>query len=102
MARMNDREAFEAELSRPPHVARMLEHAGYFVERLDRTDKEMLLTTAMDRLYEQRERIKETKDILTLWIDALKHAAHSRPRWRIWFNGYEPRWVKGSQLGRPH
>lgn len=100
MTYTEDREQFERDLFRPPHAARMLEHAGRFVERLDRTDKEKLLEDAVDRLFELRDRIHEAKDILTLWIDSLEYAARRRPRWKTWFNVYESRWVKGSQLGR--
>lgn len=102
MADMKDmtREAFEAQLFRAPHAARMTDHAGHFVERLDKTDKEALLTMALDRFWETREQIKETQDILRLWVKALEFAAKRRPKWQVWFNVYEVRWVKGSQLGR--
>jgi hypothetical protein len=100
MKTVDDREAFERALLRPPHAARMLEHAGHFVERLDRADKEILLDWAMERLFDTREQIKESKDVLKCWIAALEYAARRRPKWRTWFNVYESRWVKGTQLGR--
>ena len=112
MAGLNDREAFERELSRPPHVARMMEHAGRYVKWLDKDDKNAVLEYATDRLWETRAQIKETKDLLTVWIAALDYAARRRPRWAECFSGYvgtrgyvsrinfEWRWVKGSQLGR--
>lgn len=95
-----DRETFEAQLFRPPHAARMTEHAGHFTERLDKNDKNALLTMALDRFWETREQIKETQDILRLWVKALEFAAGRRPRWQTWFNVYEARWVKGTRLGR--
>lgn len=96
----DDRAEFEAALLVPPHVARMLEHAGRFVERLDKTDKEKLLEDAMDRMFAQREKIKEGKDVLVIWIESLRYAATRRPYWVEWFNVYETRKVRGSQLGR--
>lgn len=99
-----DRETFEAQLFRPPHAARMSEHAGRFVGRLDDADKEILLGDALDRLWETRCLIHKTQDILCTWIDALKFAAERRPQWRVatafagTCTGHE--WVKSSQLGR--
>ena len=112
MAGLNDREAFERELSRPPHVARMMEHAGRYVKWLDKGDKDALLEDAVARLFDTADRIKESRDVLALWIAALEYAARRRPRWAECFSGYvatrgyvsrinfEWRWVKGSQLGR--
>ena len=95
-----DRETFERQLFRPPHAARMTEHAGRFVERLDRDDKDALLKDALDWFWEHRGLIQETQDILRTWVKALEHAAGRRPVWRTWFNVYESRLVKGSKLGR--
>lgn len=95
-----DREEFAEALFRPPHAARMAEHAGYFVQRLDRHDKDALLTMALERLWDTRDQIKEAQDILRVWIKALEFAARYRPRWCVWFNVHESRWVKGTQLGR--
>lgn len=100
MAGMTDREKFEAQLFRPPHAARMTEHAGRFIERLDKGDKDALLRDALDRLWATHEDIEETKDVLKVWIAALEYAAERRPRWRTWYNVCEQRWVKGTQLGR--
>jgi len=102
MAGLTEREKFEADLFRPPHAARMTEHAGRFVERLDKEDKNMLLTTALDRLWETRKEIKTAQDVLRVWVKALEYAATRRPVWRTWFNVHEQRPVKGSQLGRQH
>lgn len=100
MTKIEDRDAFERQLARPPHAARMTEHAGYFVERLDAGDKNALLKDALDRLWETRDQIKETQDILRTWIKALEFAARRRPKWCTYWNVYEKRWVKGTQLGR--
>lgn len=103
MARLNEdaeRVVFERELFRPPHAARMTEHAGRFVERLDREDKDMLLEDALERLWQTRAQIKEAKDVLTVWIKALEYAAARRMRWRCWYNVCHWRWVKGVNLGK--
>lgn len=100
MAGLTDREKFEEQLFQPPHAARMTDHAGRFVERLDSTDRAKLLEDALNRLWETHDQIKETKDVLKVWIAALEYAAARRPRWKTWFNVYEVRWVKGTQLGR--
>ena len=100
MSGLTDRERFEAQLFRPPHAARMTGHAGRFVERLDKDDKDALLRDALDRLWATHDQIKETKDVLKVWCSALEYAAARRPRWRIWFNVYEARWIKGTLLGR--
>lgn len=94
-----DRETFESQLFRPPHAARMTDHAGHFVERLDKDDKAVLLKDALDRLWETRDQIHTAQDILRTWIKALEFAANKRPHWRTWFNVHDSRWVKGSQLG---
>ena len=95
-----DREKFEAQLFRPPHAARMTEHAGRFTERLDKDDKDALLRDALDRLWEKHEEIEDGKSLLLTWIGALEYAAERRPRWKTWFNVHEARWVKGIYLGR--
>lgn len=100
MAKVDDREAFEHELGRPPHQARMMEHAARYVGMLDKDDKNALLEYAVDRLFETRAQIKETKDVLKVWIEALEYAALRRPYWLVCFNGYEWRRVKGARLGR--
>lgn len=100
MTYTEDRETFEAQLFRPPHAARMSEHAGYFVERLEKHDKDALLTDAVDRLWSTRGQIHETQDILRTWIKALEFAAERRTEWRTWWNVYEVRMVKGFKLGR--
>lgn len=94
-----DRETFERQILQPPHAARLMEHAGRFVGRLDNDDKDALLRIALDQFWETRGQIKETQDILTLWVRALEYAARRRPRWHLWSSGYDW-WVKGSQLGK--
>lgn len=95
-----DRETFERQMLRtPPHAARLAEHAGRFAGRLSKVDSNTFLTDALDQFWATREQIKETQDILKLWIKALEYAARRRPRWHLWSSGYDW-WVKGSQLGR--
>lgn len=94
-----DRETFERQILQPPHAARLMEHAGRFVGRLDNDDKDALLRIALDQFWETHGQIKETQDILTLWVRALEYAARRRPRWHLWSSGYDW-WVKGSQLGK--
>lgn len=95
-----NRDTFERQmLQTPPHAARLAEHAGRFVGRLDNADKEFLLNGALDRFWETREQIKETQDVLKLWVKALEYSARRRPKWHCWSSGYDW-WVKGSQLGR--
>jgi hypothetical protein len=100
MAAMTEREQFEAALSKPPHAARMIEHAGRYVERLERNDKDMLLADAIERMWALHGQIKKGKDVLLAWISALNYAAERRPRWRCWYNVCCWEWVKGTQLGR--
>lgn len=100
MARIEDPEKFFAAILRPPHQARMIEHAGQFVKWLGRQDKEMLLADAQVRFWETREQIKETGDILKLWIKALEFAARRRPKWQTWDSWGHMRWIKGTRLGR--
>jgi len=76
-----------------------MDHAGRYVGRLDNADKQALLQMALDEFWATRELIKETQDILRLWVKALEYAARRRPRWHCWSSGYDW-WVKGSQLGR--
>lgn len=94
-----DRETFERQLLQPPHAARLMEHAGRFVGRLDNADKGALLQLALDHFWDTRSQIKETQDILTLWVKSLEFAAKRRPKWHCWSSGYDW-WVKGSRLGR--
>jgi hypothetical protein len=95
-----DRETFERQMFRtPPHAARLAEHAGRYIGRLTNGDKEMLLADAILQFWEMRDQIKETQDILKLWVKALEYAAKRRPKWHLWSSGYDW-WVKGSQLGR--
>lgn len=99
MTYTEDRETFERQMMQPPHAARLMEHAGRFIGRLDRADKNALLKDALDKFWELRNEIKETADILKLWIKALESASRRRPRWHLWSSGYDW-WVKSSQLGK--
>ncbi len=99
MTYTEDREQFERDLRQPPHFARMCEHAGRFVGRLPKIDRETLLDLAWGYLWDRRDAIHETADILLVWIDCLKSAAHTRKRWLQW-SGISWRWVRSSQLGR--
>lgn len=94
-----DREQFERVMLQPPHAARLMDHAGRFVGRLDNADKQALLELALDSFWERRDAIKETQDILTQWVKSLEFAAKRRPKWHLWSSGYDW-WVKGSQLGK--
>lgn len=94
-----DRETFERQMMRPPHAARLMEHAGRFVGRLDNADKDALLKVALDEFWDTREQIETAQDILTVWVHALQYSARRRPRWHCWSSGYDW-WVKGTQLGR--
>lgn len=95
-----DREVFERQLMRPPHAARLMEHAGRFVGHLNDNDKEFLLELAIEWLWGARSSVKETQDILTLWIKGLEYAARRRPKWHLRDIAGRDWWVKGSQLGR--
>lgn len=99
MTYTEDRDTFERQMLQPPHAARLMEHAGKFVGRLDNADRDTLLTDALDQFWARRDAIKETQDILTVWVGALEFAARRRPRWHCWGSGYDW-WVKGSQLGK--
>jgi hypothetical protein len=94
-----NRDTFERQMMGPPHAARMMEHAGRFVGRLDNADRAALLQDALDKFWETRDAIKETADILKLWLKALEFAARRRPKWHCWSSGYDW-WVRSSQLGR--
>lgn len=95
-----NRDTFERQLLQtPPHAARLAEHAGRFVGRLDNNDKDALLKDALDEFWARRDLIKETQDILTQWVKALEFAARRRPRWHVWSSGYDW-WVKGTQMGK--
>ena len=99
MTYMEDREIFEADLCKPPHLARMCEHAGRFTGRLTKVDRNSLLEMAWDYLWARRDSIHETNDILLTWIACLTAAARTRERWLQW-SGISWRWVRSSQLGR--
>lgn len=100
MTYTEDRETFERDLLRPPHQARMLDYAGKYVGRLTKVDKNTLLEVAIEYLWNRRDQIKETSDILTTWIAALNFAAKTRKKWLVYYNIGGWRWVRSSQLGR--
>ncbi len=99
-----DREVFERQLFRPPHAARMSEHAGRFTSRLDDADKTALLKDALDQFWEKRSQIQQTQDILRKWIEALEYAAARRPRWQCAISHFGRKvgveWVRGVHLGK--
>lgn len=101
MTYTEDRETFERDIFRPPHVARMLEHAGRYVGSMTKADKDAFLELALDHMWERRAFIKQTSDIQRMWELALQDAARSRLRWLIWPNGSltESKWVLGTRLG---
>lgn len=99
MTYTEDRETWERQMSQPPHAARLMDHAGRFVGRLDNADKDALLRMALDEFWARRDFIKETQDILSQWVKALEYASRRRPRWHLWSSGYDW-WVKGSQMGK--
>lgn len=79
-----EREAFERDIFKPPHIARMLERTGEFTGRLCRQDKESFVLKAMDRFWDLRGEIKQSNDIERLWVSALRYVAFSRPKWMVW------------------
>lgn len=99
MTYTEDRLTFEAQLRQPPHFARMCDHAGKFVSRMTKVDRESVLEMAWNTLWEWRDGIHETNDILRLWINALSLAVKTRKTWLIW-TGLCWRRVRNSQLGR--
>ena len=101
MTYTEDRAAFEHDIFRPPHLARMLEHAARYVGKLAPGDKDLLLSVAMDQFWETRNGIRKTADILRLWDTALRGAARTRDRWCEWSNLDSAwHWVSGKYLGR--
>ncbi len=100
MTYTEDRETFERDLRKPPHFARMCEHAGRFTGRLTKVDRDTFLEMAYERLWCDRSNIRETSDILLRWIDALRYAARTRKRWLIYYPLGGWRWARSSQLGR--
>lgn len=104
MTYTKDRETFERDIFRPPHVARMLEHAGSYVGAMTKRDKDAFLELALDHIWNNRHQIKATNDIQVVWHDGLRAAAHSRDRWLIWPHGSltESKWVLGVHLGNHH
>ncbi len=100
MTYTEDRATFEADLRKPPHFARMCEHAGRYVGRLTKVDKETMLDLAWEGLWQRREQIHETSDILLTWIAALSAAARTRKTWLVWHNMGGWSRVRASQLGR--
>lgn len=99
LASTEDRETFEREIFRPPHLARLLDITGEFTGRLDKADREFFLTRASDMFWENRAAIKVANDIPRLWVAALQELAKGRRCWRIW-SGVEWRWVAYGQLRR--
>lgn len=104
MTYTEDRETFERDIFRPPHVARMLEQAGRFVGAMTKADKDALLGIALANMWELRNDITCASSISIVWNASLKLAARSRDRWLIWPNGSltDSKWVLGTRLGEHH
>lgn len=104
MAGLNEREAFELAIFRPPHLARMLERAGEFTGRLDSQDREFYLSKAFDLMFDRRHQIQTSGDVECLWVVVLGDIAFSRPRWQVsiahWGVAVGKEWVKPAQLRR--
>jgi hypothetical protein len=95
-----DRETFERDMFRPPHMARMLEAAGRYSGRMGDKDRVAFFQLALDAFWALRDTVHVTADIQRNWDRALKTAATSRDRWIVWSNlnlRYE--WVLGRRLG---
>lgn len=99
IANTEDRETFEREIFRPPHLARLLDISGEFIGRLDKQDREYFLYRTMGNFWESRAGIKVMNDISRLWVAALQQTANERLSWEIW-SGVEWRWVRPGQLRR--
>jgi hypothetical protein len=100
MTYTEDREVFERDLFKPPYLARMLEASGRYVGRLMPEDRAALLASALDLLWDYRDDIHTSNDVTAQWDRALRNAARLRPKWLVWWNWYERRWVRGVRLGR--
>lgn len=102
LSEQDDREEFEAQIFKPPHLARMLDICGEYTGRLDNQDRAYVVQFALDTLYSWRDLINSQNDITRLWVDALTDAAYSRARWlvAISFAGRKigEKWVKPGQL----
>jgi hypothetical protein len=96
-----DKETFERDIFKPPHVARLLDALGPFVDGLTGRDRSAFITEAFDAFFLLRNGIKCVNDIYIQWGAALKLAAQSRERWLVW-NPQEVAWlwVPAKKLGR--
>lgn len=90
-----EREVGESDIFRPPHLARMLEEAGRYVGRMDRTAREEMLENALAHFWHYRHTIRAARDLRRNWRWALNWAALQRPRWRIWTKFDDFEWVQG-------
>lgn len=97
-----DRETFEAQIFRPPHLARMLEISGEFTGRLDSLDRDFVVKQSLDRFWDVRGEIKVSNDVERKWVESLQWVAMSRPRWEVfvshWGVAIGKEWIKSSQL----
>ena len=64
-----DRETFERQMLQPPHAARLMEHAGRFVGRLDSKDKDALLKVWLE---------SETKAAITSVRNLIREIAKTK------------------------
>jgi uncharacterized protein with HEPN domain len=83
MTYTEDRVQFEAQIFRPPHLARMLERAGEFTGRLAPADRDDLMEMAFEKFWALRDDIHTSADVERLWVVALQNAADTRRVWRV-------------------
>jgi len=100
MTYTEDREVFERDLFKPPHLARMLERAGQYTGALCKEDRELVLKLALDNFWELRGQIRNSNDVLRVYDRALAQAVRTRPKWRVWWGLIEWRWIKSVQMGK--
>lgn len=99
IANTEDRETFEREIFRPPHLARLLDITGEFTGRLDGKDRNYFIARTMVHFWEKRAGIKVQNDISRIWAETMQQVAYARPSWEIW-SGVEWRRVTPGQLRR--
>lgn len=100
MTYTEDQATFVRDIFKPPYLARMLEHTGRYTGRLSSEDRHALIAMALDYFWDLRDYIKTSNDVTRIFEEALHQAAMDRVRWRIKWNVYEHKWVRGYRLGR--
>lgn len=82
------------------HVAQLMGFAKPYVGRLSASDRELLLTAALNCAWERRGQFKpEQESILQWWDGCLRFAATRRPRWPLIYS-HRTIWVSGVELGK--